>query len=209
MMRLSIVSHLALLSAVPIATAVAQGTATQTRICLAPANVEGNAATATSAMDAVRETFTSFLTGPSLAVAPLTARLQSQVREEAKVANCAYLLLTTVKHTRKSGNGLLNRMAGAAAQQAVYSAGSTAGAAVGGVAGSAVSSAAGAAASGFAGSVRNKDEVELSYRLESNGTVVIDKTEKKRADSDGEDLLTPVVRKASEAIADAVSKKKG
>jgi outer membrane lipoprotein SlyB len=171
--------------------------------------VEGNAATATSAMDAVRETFTSFLTGPSLAVAPLTARLQSQVREEAKVANCAYLLLTTVKHTRKSGNGLLNRMAGAAAQQAVYSAGSTAGAAVGGVAGSAVSSAAGAAASGFAGSVRNKDEVELSYRLESNGTVVIDKTEKKRADSDGEDLLTPVVRKASEAIADAVSKKKG
>ena len=200
-------SRVVLASALPFAAALAQGGAAQTRICLAPANVEGNTGNGTSAMDAVREAFTSFLTGPTLAVAPLTARLESQAREEAKLASCQYLLLTTVKHTRKSGNGLFNRMAGAAAQQGVYSAGAVAGSAVGGVAGSAVNSAANAAASSFAGSVRNKDELVLSYRLESAGTSIIDKTDKRSASSDGEDLLTPIVRKAAEAIADAASKK--
>jgi hypothetical protein len=192
----------------PLAGAGAQATATQTKICLAPPNVEGNAGSGTSAMDAVRETFTSFLTGPTLGVTPLTARLESQAREEAKVASCEYLLLTTLKHTRKSGNGVFNRVAGAVAQQSVSSAGAVAGAAVGGVAGNVVYSAAGAAASGFAGTVRSKDELVLTYRLEATGSTLVDKTEKRNAGSDGEDLLTPVVRKASETIAETVSKRK-
>lgn len=206
---LSTAHRLALASLLPFASGLAQAGPTQTRICLAPANVEGNAGSASSAMDAVRETFASFLTGPTLAVAPLTARLESQAREEAKLASCQYLLLTTLKHSHKSGNGLLNRMAGAAAQQGVYSAGAVAGSAVGGVAGSAVSSAASAAASTVAGSVRTKDEMILTYRLESSGAVLIDKTEKRNAGADGEDLLTPSVRKAAEAIADLVAKRKG
>jgi hypothetical protein len=208
--RLSLVRGLVLVAGIPVAAALAQGAPAQTRICLAPANIEGAAAgSATSAMDAVRESFTSFLTGPTLAVTPLSARLESQAREEAKGGSCQFVLFTTLKHIHKSGNGLLNRMAGAAAQQGVYSAGAVAGSAVGGVAGSAVSSAAHAAASTFAGSVRNKDELSLSFRLESAGAAVVDKTEKQRASSDGEDLLTPVVKKAAETIADAVAKKKG
>ena len=202
------VQRFMLVSLLPLATALAQNAPTQTRICIAPPNVEGNAAgSGTSAMDAVRMTFESFLTGPTLAVTPLSARLESQVREEAKLASCQYLLLTTLKHTRKSGNGVLNRMAGAAVQQGVYSAGAVAGSAVGGAAGNAVYSAASAAASSYAGTVRNKDEVVLSYRLESAGASLIDKTEKKSASGDGEDLLTPIVKKASEAVAEAVSKK--
>ena len=86
-----------------------------TRICLAPPVVEGNGENAAPAMTAVKETFTSFLTGPTLAVSPLSARLQSQVREEAKAAGCQFLLMTTVKPVHKTGGGLLNRMAGAAA----------------------------------------------------------------------------------------------
>ena len=204
------VQSFVLASVFPLAASLAQNAPTQTRICIAPPNVEGNAAgSGTSAMDAVRETFKSFLTGPTLTVSPLSARLESQVREEAKLASCQYLLLTTLKHTRKSGNGVLNRMAGAAAQQGVYTAGAVAGGAVGGVAASAVYSAANAAASSFAGNVRNKDELVLSYKLESAGTVLVDKTEKKNASADGEDLLTPIVKSASEAIAEAISQKGG
>ena len=62
---------LELLLTVPVALA-AQAAPPAARICLAPATVEGNAGNPDTAMSAVRETFTSFLTGPSLSVTPLT-----------------------------------------------------------------------------------------------------------------------------------------
>jgi hypothetical protein len=68
--------------------------------------VTGNTETA---ITAVRETFTSFLAGPSLGVTPLEARLASQAREEAKQKSCPYILLTTIKHQRKQDRGLLRR----------------------------------------------------------------------------------------------------
>src|SRR5206468_3003036 len=54
------------------------------RICLGPTSVESAAGNAVNAMNAVRETFTSFLTGPTISVTPLSSRLSSQAREEAK-----------------------------------------------------------------------------------------------------------------------------
>lgn len=95
----------------------AQDSPSVTRICLAPASVEASSGTASSAIDAARESFTSFLTGPSLHAEALKSRLASQVKEEAKQAGCPYLLLTTIKHVQKrSGGGLLKRMAAGAAQ---------------------------------------------------------------------------------------------
>ncbi len=95
-----------------------------TRICLAPASVEASSGTASSVIDAARESFTSFLTGPSLRAEALKSRLPSQVKEEAKQAGCPYLLLTTIKHVQKrSGGGLLKRMAAGAAQQGAWEAG--------------------------------------------------------------------------------------
>lgn len=56
-------------------------------------------------------------------------------------------------------------------------------------------------------SFKSKDELELTYRLDSpTGAVLIDKTEKRAAKSDGEDVLTPLVEKASEAIAAVAAK---
>ena len=177
-----------------------------TRICLAPASVEGASGSASSAMDAVRETFTSYLTGPSLRADPLKARLASQVKEEAKQSGCPYLLLTTIKHVQKrSGGGLLGRMAAGAAQQGAWEAGAASGSAAGRIAGHAAYGAAGQAASNYAGSTRNKDEMTLGYRLETpDGKVLIEKRDKRKASQDGEDLLTPLVESASEAIAVAV-----
>jgi hypothetical protein len=185
----------------------AQDSAAVTRICLAPASVESSTGSATSAGDAVRETFAGYLTGPSLRAEPLKARLASQVKQEAKLAGCPYLLLTTIKHVRKrSGGGLLKRMAAGAAQQGAWEAGAASGSAAGRIAGHAAYGAAGQAAHDYAYTIRNKDEVTLGYRLEMpDGKVLIEKRDKRKAEQDGEDLLTPMVQAASEAIAAAAA----
>jgi hypothetical protein len=155
---------------------------------------------------AVRESFTSFLTGPTLGVTPLSARLESQVRLEAKQAGCAYLLLTTIKHQRKTGGGLLSRVAGSAAEQGAWSVASGAGSAAGRVAASAAAGAARTATYDYAHNFRTKDELTLEWRLEGrDGTELKKAKAKKKAESDGEDLLTPLVQGASEAIAAAVA----
>ena len=112
------------LLALPFAPAAAQEPAaaepTVTQICLAPATVEA-APNGVNPVDAVSAAFSTFLSGPTLAVQPLSSRLQSQARQEAKLGGCSFLLLTTVKHERKTGGGgILGKMAGGAVQQGAW-----------------------------------------------------------------------------------------
>jgi hypothetical protein len=201
-----IISTFTFLSLLPFASATAGGSDVPNRICLAPASIEASAGSSATLITAVRETFTTFLTGPSLEVKPLTSRLQSQLREEAKLANCPYLLLTTVKHVHKTGRSALRQMAAAAAAHGAASAGAASGSTVGRIVGNAAAGAATEAAYGYATSVRSQDELTLTYRLESvGGNVIVNKKEKRKARSDAEDLLTPAVEKASEAIAAALT----
>lgn len=178
-----------------------------TQICLAPASVE-TAPNGVDPMAAVRDAFASFLTGPTLAVQPLNARLQSQVREEAKLAGCRFLLFPSVKHERKSGGGgILSKVASGAVQQGAWAVSGSAGSTVGRVVAGAAAGAASSAVYDYASSSRIKDELTLTYRLESGtGAVLVEKSEKRKAKSDGEDLLTPLVQRAAEAIADAATK---
>lgn len=189
----------------PIVPVVGQDAPAATRqICLAPASVEA-APSGSDPVAAVRETFTSFLTGPTLGVKPLAARLESQVRQEARLAHCAYLLLPTVKHQRKTGGSLLSRVAGSAAEQGAWSVAARASSTAGQIAASAAAGAARTAAYDYAHNFRSKDELTLSWRLEgSDGTELKTGKAKRKAGSDGEDLLTPLVESASEAIAAAV-----
>ncbi|HEX5386625.1 MAG TPA: hypothetical protein VFW66_08010 [Gemmatimonadales bacterium] len=179
-----------------------------TRICLAPASVEASVGDATTAANAVRDAFTSFLTGPSLRPQSLSARLASQVREEARQATCPYLLLTTFKHEHKrSGGGVLGRMAAGAAQQGAWEAGVTSGSAAGRIAGQAAYGAAGQAAYNYAFAVHNNDQLTLGYRLEtSDGKVVVEQQVKRKAKSDGEDVLTPLVQQGAETIVAAIAR---
>jgi hypothetical protein len=191
----------------PMPAAAQGGSATAapaTRICLAPATVEA-APAGVDPVSAVRETFTSFLSGPSLTVQPLSARLQSQVREEAKAGSCAYLLLPTIKHQRKTGGvGLFGKVASGAVQQGAYAASGATSSTVGRVVAGAAAGAATSTAYDYASSSRAKDELTLAYRLESaSGAVLLEKSEKRKAQSDGEDLLTPLVQRAAEAVANA------
>ncbi len=178
-----------------------------TRICLAPATIEA-APNGVDPMTAVRETFTSFLTGPTLGVTPLEARLASQVREEAKLAGCPFLLLPTIKHQRKTGGGgILGKVASGAVQQGAWSVTGSTSSTVGRAVAGAAAGAATSAAYDYASSSQVKDELTLSYRLESTaGATLLEKSEKRKAKSDGEDLLTPMVQRAAEAIATATSR---
>jgi hypothetical protein len=203
-----LISTFTFLSLLPFASATAGGSNVPNRICLAPASVEASAGSSATLISAVRETFTTFLTGPSLEVKALTSRLTSQLREEAKLANCPYLLLTTVKHVHKTGRSALRQMAAAAAAHSAASVGAASGSTAGRIVGNAAAGAATEAAYGYATSVRNQDELTLSYRLESaGGNVIVNKKEKRKARSDAEDLLTPVTEKASEAIAAAITQR--
>jgi hypothetical protein len=199
-------SAVPLLALLPFAAATGEGSTAPVVICLAPTSVEATTGTAATLMNAVSETFTTFLSGPTIEIKPLSARLKSQARVEAKAAGCPYLLLTTVSHVHKTGGGgILSRAAGAALSQGAWAVSASAGSSVGGIAGSVIAGAAGAAVSDFAGSVKTKDELTLTYRLEAAGTALIEKKEKRSAKSDGQDLLTPIAEKASEAIATAVT----
>src|SRR5215467_14216745 len=120
----SIASAFALLFAASAGAQQTPPSTTAARICLVPPAVEATAGSADNAIAAVRESFVSFLNGPSLTVTPLAARLEGQAREEAKSGNCPFLLFSSVKHTRKSG-GLLGRAAAGAVQSGVYAVGST------------------------------------------------------------------------------------
>lgn len=199
------------LAMTPLAPAAAQDPAPAgpavAQICLAPATVEA-APNGVDPVAAVGDAFSTFLSGPTLAVQPLSSRLQSQARQEAKLAGCGFLLLTTVKHERKTGGGgLLGRMAGGAVQQGAWTvAGSAGSSTVGRVVAGAASGAASTTINDYAMSSRQKDELTLSYRLEDgNGKLLAEDSEKRKAKADGEDLLTPLAQKAAEAIAEAVA----
>jgi outer membrane lipoprotein SlyB len=100
-------------------------------------------------------------------------------------------------------------LAAGAVQNGAYAVGSSSSSTVARVATSAAAGAAGAAASAYtyASIVKTRDELALVSRLESgDGKVLLQRTDKRKASSDGEDLVTPVVQHAAEAIADVVTR---
>lgn len=170
-------------------------------------SAKGAAGDATEFATSLRDLFVSYLTGPSLKTIALESRLATQAVEEARQKDCGNVLVTSIERKRNDGSGwgrALGRAAGTAAWYGVPYGGTAATAAARGAA------VAGAhAISTMAESTKAKDEVTLEYRI---GTLeaalrATPRTEKAKAKSDGEDLLTPLVEKAAEAIAAAALKK--
>jgi hypothetical protein len=173
-------------------------------IALVLPSVQGVEGSATEVGAGVRALFASYLTGPSMQAVALEARLQSQAVEEAKQKGCGNLLIATVTRKRSSGGGMLGRVLGQAGSTVAWQL------PVGGVAGAVTRGAAAAGAQAvteLASGTRAKDEMTLEYRITAtDGRVVLKPREEKlKASVDGEDLLTPLVQRASESIATAVS----
>ena len=173
-------------------------------ICLAPASAQMATNNSADAVEAVRQTFTSFLSGPTISTTPLSARLAIQAREEAKQVGCQFVLYATVRHQRKAGSGFMGRIAGSMAQSAATQ---VSGGGLGASAVRAAATAAADAAGSLAANTRERDEMSLTYRLEdATGKTVLEHTGRRKASADGEDLLTPLVEPAAEAVAGVATK---
>jgi hypothetical protein len=196
------------LTALAAAPLAAQDPKPQPTICLAPTTAQMASGSSADGATAVRETLGSYLTGPTLTVAPLQSRLSSQAREEAKQASCKYVVFTSMKLERnKSGGGLFGKIVGEAVQSSAYELRGRAGSTAGRVVASAAASAAAEAARNFASNVKTRDELTFESRMETlDGAIVVKNSAKAKASSDGQDLLTPMVERAAEAIAGAVTR---
>ncbi|HVF26612.1 MAG TPA: hypothetical protein VM943_00130, partial [Pyrinomonadaceae bacterium] len=158
------------------------------------------------AAEAVRNTFASFLNGPTIEVVSLTARLPSQALEEARLGQCDYVLYTSLTQKKGGGGGLFGRALGSVGGVAVgHIPVNTRGeAAARSVAVSSIHTTA-----NIASSIKAKDELSLEYKLESTegARPGVANTAKGKAKSDGEDVLTPLVERAAEAVVAAATKK--
>jgi hypothetical protein len=135
----------------------------------------------------------------------LDARLASQASEEARQKECPRILTVTV--SRKAGStgpskaGTIARAAGTTASYIPIPT-------VGGAIAAGAAEGGAVAVSDLAYHTHAKDEITMSYKVvTADGAIVVPlKTESAKAKSNGEDLLTPLIAKASEAVAGVITK---
>lgn len=178
------------------------------RIGLILPNIQMNAGNAAQAAEAVRSAFATYLTGPTLEVVPLTARLPSLAMDEARQSQCDYVLSSSMT-VKKGGGG--SSMFGRAI-------GNIAGSAAGHIPGGG-SAATGAARStvitgvyttaAIANSIKARDEVTLEYRLDPTDSTKpgLNDKAKSKASRDGEDAVTPLIERAAQVVVNAVVRK--
>ena len=162
--------------------------------------VKGGGGDATHAATAAQALLVDHLSGPSLKAMPLEARLAAHGLEEARLKECGQVLIVTLTRKSSSGGGSrLGRIVGQAGSTAAWHLpGGSAGAAAARTAAAATSRAVEEVASG----TRAKDEMRVEWKLVSaeGGRAAGSGSDKAKAGSDGEDLLTPLVHKMAEAI---------
>jgi hypothetical protein len=155
---------------------------------------------------ALRNTFATYLKSPNIELVALNTVLPSQAMEEARQSNCDYVLYASLTQ-KKGGGGMFGRALGNIASSAV---GSLPGGRNAGEAAARSAAITGVyTASDISGSIKSKDEITLEYKLESTDATRpgLASTAKAKAKSDGEDVLTPLVGKAAQAVVDVIGKK--
>ncbi len=148
---------------------------------------------------AFRATFIKNLSSPSVEVVLLEGQTPSAIEAEAKSYECDFVIYGEIAH-KKGGSGfgsMLGKVVAPAAGSAAAGATGTAA----GVAASQAVSAAMISASNIAANIKAKDEITFGLRLvRADGSVAAAKQFKRKAKSNGEDLVTPIVDDASAAV---------
>ncbi len=175
-----------------------------TCIAIALPAVQGVEGSAVDVGNAARDLFTSYLAGPAIQVTALETRLASQAPEEARQRGCGHVLIASLTKKRSGGGGMLGRVMGQAGSTVAWQ---IPGGGVGTAVARGVAVAGAQAVSELASTTKAKDEMKLEYRVTATDgrTVLKPKDEKLKASVDGEDLLTPLIQRASESIVAAVS----
>jgi len=195
--------------------------AAKSRICLVlPKAQLGQGSSGADVGEPVRQTLLSYLTGPTVELVSLTARIPMQIEAEAQQSSCEYVLYTSV--VQKKGGGGFGKLLAAAAPIASVLPG------VGGLAGNygaimagqAVASAASAAAAQNAQqeamdaingaseqNIKKGDEVTLEYQLTKAGAAepLAAKSSSAKASQKGEDLLSPLIEQTAIDVLGAIS----
>jgi hypothetical protein len=187
-------------------TAAPAKTAGKTRIGVPlPKTQLTQAAPGTDSSVALRTSLMSFMAGPAIEIVPITARVQSQIDAEAKEQTCDFVLYSALTQKHSGGSGLGSLMKGGTSLISMVPMVGMAGGMAGMVAGQAASVAAGAA---MTSSIKAKDDVSFEYRLMPTGATqpLVAKVEKSKATADGEDVITPLVEHAAEAMLTAMKK---
>jgi hypothetical protein len=152
---------------------------------------------------AVRNTLVQALRSPSVEVVLIDASSAAQIDAEAKKKECDFVITASVEH--KKGGGRFGSFAPALSQVAGlggYS-GSTAGAVAGEVASAAILTAAEVSAN-----VKAKDQLTLDVNVQApaSGAAIAQRQFKAKAQSNGEDIISPTAQQAAQAILDAAKK---
>jgi hypothetical protein len=155
---------------------------------------------------AVQNSLTDYLKSPGIELIQLEAKLPSQIVAEATQKECDFVILANVSHKKGSGGGfgsMFGRMAPAINSVPIHT-GNTAGNVAGGVAAQMIVSSASMSAN-----VKSKDELTLDIKLQApkDSTPAVVKQFKSKAKSNGEDIISPVIEQAAQAILDATGKK--
>lgn len=154
---------------------------------------------------AIQTTLSEYLKGSKVELVPLESKLASAMETEAKEKNCAFVLYATVSHKKGGGGGFGMLKTLAPVLSTVVPVVGMAGGMAGAIAGSAASSAVYTAA-GATSNVKAKDELTLDIKLQNGAAVALTKQYKAKAKSGGEDLISPMIEQAAQAIVDSVAK---
>jgi hypothetical protein len=206
----------ALAFAVMNSSAGATGAKAKSRICLVlPKAQLGQGETGTDVAEPVRQTLTSYLSGPAAEIVPLTARIPIQIDSEAEQSNCEYVLYTSLVQKKSGGGfGKFFQMAAPAAGALPGVAGATGSYGTQVAAHAATSVITNAAAKQQQEEARAKlsgasqthihkgDQVTLEYKLQKAGVTeaVQPKSIVVKAKDDGEDLLSPLLEQTATAV---------
>jgi hypothetical protein len=154
---------------------------------------------------AVQNTLMQYLKVPDVEVITLDARLSSAIDSEAKQKECDYVLFINASHKKGGGGGFgmfSKVLAPAIGATGIGHTGSTAGNIAGQVATRSIVSAGSASAN-----VKSKDEITLDVKMQQpGGAAVLTKQVKKKASSNGEDIITPLVEQVAQAVVDPAGK---
>lgn len=158
-----------------------------------------------NAGEALRVLLSQYLSGPTLEAVPLTAMLPIQAAAEGQQKQCDYILYATLSQKKSGGLGLLKSAQSMAGMVPMLGMTGRTGAIVGQAAAQTALSAAGQVASG----VKAKSEVSFEYQIIAPGATsrLAADSEKTKAQSDGQDVITPMVEHAAMAIISAFAKR--
>jgi hypothetical protein len=167
---------------------------------------------------AIRNSLIRIMGGPAVEVVALDSRLPIQLQAEVQEKQCDYIFYSDVVVKHNQGGGLGGFMKKAAPLASftplgmIAGAGSMASAAAAATQVAAVTATQAAASqlTQFNGQIKSKDDVSVTYRLFAPGQdkAKMENTLTGKAKNDGEDVLTPLMEKAANAVLTELTTKK-